>query len=90
MVAGSELLSRLLRPGILDVLTEAEDLENSRRDCVLHLGEEDVQKIAAAVGTPEAFAEGNGSEGAHAPLLIFKRRISELRTFAVTRKQIAN
>lgn len=70
---------------ILGILIEAEKLEHSRRDGILHLCKEDVQKIAEAVGTSEAFAPSKGAEGAHAPLLIFKKRVSELRAFAVTR-----
>jgi hypothetical protein len=65
---------------ILDVLTGAGTHQDSRRDGGLYLTKEDMQKIAAAAGAPEGPAN---SEGAVARLLIFKQRISELRTFAV-------
>lgn len=70
---------------ILDILIEAEKLEHSRRDGILHLRKEDVQKITEAVGTPEAFAQSKGAEGAHAPLQLSKKKVSERRAFAATR-----
>jgi diguanylate cyclase (GGDEF)-like protein len=70
---------------ILDILIEAEKLEDSRRDGILHLCKEDVQKIAEAVGTPEAFAQSKGVDGAHAPLQLSKKTVSERRAFAATR-----
>jgi hypothetical protein len=70
---------------ILDILIEAEKLEHSRRDGILHLCSEDVQKIAEALGTPGAFVQSEGIEGAHAPLQISKKTVSERRAFAATR-----
>jgi diguanylate cyclase (GGDEF)-like protein len=71
---------------ILDILVEANTSE-TRRDGTLRLCKEDMQKIAAAVGTPEAFAESKGAEGAHAPLLVFKQRVSDLRAVAANRRR---
>jgi diguanylate cyclase (GGDEF)-like protein len=74
---------------ILDVLTEAAQLENASTDGVLRLCREDVRKIAAAVGASEAFTESNGSEEAYAPLRIFRQRISELQALAKNRRRTA-
>jgi hypothetical protein len=63
---------------ILDVLTDAANSESPKRDDVLHLFKEDLQKIEAAVGVPAAFT-GNDSREVNAPLLILKQRVSEFR-----------
>jgi diguanylate cyclase (GGDEF)-like protein len=68
---------------ILDVLTEAGKSELA--DGILYLSQEHVQKIAAAVGAPQAFAQASGAGDAREPLLTVKHKIAELKAFAATR-----
>jgi diguanylate cyclase (GGDEF)-like protein len=70
----------------LDILTDPEKLEHSRSDFILRLCEEDVQKIAVAVGMPEGFKECNDPGPARQPVLTFRQKVSELRAFAATRR----
>jgi hypothetical protein len=68
---------------ILDVLTEARKSELA--DGVLHLSREHVQKIALAVGTPQAFAQNSDAAGTREPLVTVKHKIAELKAFSATR-----
>ena len=72
----------------LDILTDPAKSEYSIGDYTVRLCEEDMQKIAVAVGIPEGFKAGSDSGAAHRSLLSFKQRVSELRTFAAARKRI--
>jgi diguanylate cyclase (GGDEF)-like protein len=68
---------------VLDVLVEAGTSQLA--DGVLHLSIEHVQKIAAAAGAPQAFAQNGNTGDAHAPRLTVKHKIAELKAFAATR-----
>ncbi len=72
---------------ILDILTDPKKLEHSRGDCSLRLCEEDVQKIAAAVGIPENFWESDDSDPAHRSVLTLREKVSGLRAFTATRRE---
>ena len=72
---------------ILDILTDPKKLEHSRGDCSLRLCEEDVQKIAAAVGIPENFWESDDSDPAHGSVLTLREKVSGLRAFTATRRE---
>ena len=81
-------LTRALRSleTTLDILTDPKNLEHSRGNCILRLCEEDVQKIAVAVGVPETFWESDDPDSTHRTVLSFKEKVSELRTFAATQR----
>ena len=66
----------------LDVLIEAGNSELD--DGVLQLSKEHVQKIAAAVGAPQAFEQHGSTEDPRAPRLTVKHKIAELKAFAAT------
>ena len=72
---------------ILDILTDPKKLEHSRGDCSLRLCEEDVQKIAAAVGIPENFWESDDPDPAHRSVLTLREKVSGLRAFTATQRE---
>jgi diguanylate cyclase (GGDEF)-like protein len=81
-------LSKALRSleATLDILTDPTKLEHSRGDCSLRLCEEDVQKIAVAVGVPENFWESDESGPTHRSVLSFREKVAVLRKFPATRR----
>jgi diguanylate cyclase (GGDEF)-like protein len=63
----------------LDILTDPARLEPLNGDHILRLSEEDMRKIAVAVGMPEGWKESNESHAMRRAVLSFKRRVSEIR-----------
>src|SRR2546430_10165349 len=57
----------------LDILTDPAKSEYSIGDYTVRLCEEDMQKIAVAVGIPEGFKAGSDSGAAHRSLLSFSK-----------------
>jgi len=60
----------------LDILTNPANLEHSNGGYILRLSEEDMRKIAVAVGMPDGLMESNEFHTLHRAVLSFKKRES--------------